>query len=245
MTSRQICGRVFCCLSIAFGLTQCATAAQGLNGEQRLGYEVAEVLVAHHAYEEATPLLQRAVTDHPNDPRVHTMLGIVLRDQALYSQAELELMEAYRLDAASVDTRAALGVLYDQWGRSEEADVWHRRAIEAAPNSADFYNNLGFSLFLRKQDAASAAAFEQALRRDPTNRRSANNLGFVRARQGDITGALKSFQNAGGRAAALSNLGLAYELGGDLKSAKTFYKEALKVDKRLTAARRNLAALGD
>ena len=220
----------------------CATANRA-KSQSALSHDLAEVLVAHHAYEQATPLLQRAVAENPADPRVHTMLGIVLRDRGMFAQAEAELREAYRLTPDSVDVMSAMGVLYDSWGQGDAADGWHRRAIRAAPQAPDYYNNLGFSLTLRRRWADSAACFEAALRRDPTYRRAANNLGFARTRLGDYSGAMRSFENAGGRAAAFCNLGLAYELDGDLRAAKSFYQQALQLDKQLTSAQRNLATL--
>ncbi len=220
----------------------CATTAADPQ-QQQIGYEVAQVLVAHHAYEQATPLLQRAVQATPNDPRVHTMLGLVLRDRQLYPQAEAELQQAYRLDPTLPDTCAAMGVLYDQWGRGEDAERWHRLAIAAAPHSADYYNNLGFSNYLRGNFAASVDAYEKALQRDPVNHRATNNLGFARGRLGDYAGAMRSFSQGGNRADALANLGLCYELSGDTVGARGLYQEAVSLDKRSETAQRNLAAL--
>jgi Flp pilus assembly protein TadD len=225
-------------------LSGCATTtSSSAQRQSQLSNEIAEVLVAHHANEQATPLLQRAVAEDPTNARVHTMLGIVLRDRGLFEQAEAELLLANKLQADDTDTLSALGVTYDKWGKGDLAESWHRRALALRPQSPDLLNNLGFSLFLRQHTEQSIEAYKEALRHDPSARRVYNNLGFAHARQRDFAQAYKDFENAGGKAAAMANLALAYELSGDLESAKTFYNEALKLDKGLTMARHNVAAL--
>lgn len=221
--------------------TACATSKP--NADARLASDIAEVLVAHHAHEQATPMLQRALAADPDNPRIHSMLGLVLRDRGLFPQAEEELLLAHRMAPNDSDTIAGLGVLYDQWDKHAEAEVWHRAAIALIPNSPDVYNNLGFSLYLDGRIDEAVVAYNEALRRDPGARRVYNNLGFAKARQKDYVGALKAFENGGGKAAAIVNLGLAYELAGDAASAKGFYEQALQLDHGLTVAKRNLAEL--
>jgi Flp pilus assembly protein TadD len=229
-------------LGVLWCLVGCATSS-GAQRQSQLSNEIAEVLVAHHANEQATPLLQRAVAEDPTNPRIHAMLGIVLRDRGLFEQAEAELLLANKLKVDDTDTLSALGVTYDKWGKGELAESYHRRALALQPQSPDFLNNLGFSLFLRQQTQKSIEVYKEALRYDPSARRVYNNLGFAHARQADFAQAYKDFENAGGKAAAMANLGLAYELAGDLDSAKTFYNEALKLDKSLTMAQHNVTAL--
>lgn len=208
--------------------------------EVSLNQELAEVLVAHHAYEAAIPLLQDIVAREPTNARVRTMLGIVLRDHRVFGEARKELAAAWRIDPKDADTAAAMGVLFDTEGEGEMADIWHRRAIELGGERADHLNNLGFSLALRGQIAEAIDAYTRALARDPGMRRVYNNLGFAQARLGHFDDAWSSFQQAGPRARALSNLALAYERAGSLEQARAFYQEALAIDAKLKVARRNL-----
>ena len=208
-----------------------------------LNQELAEVLVAHHAYEAAIPLLQDAVAREPHNARVRTMLGIVLRDHRVFAEARKELGTAWRLDPTDADTAAAWGVLLDTEGEGEMADIWHRRSIALGGERADHFNNLGFSQFLRGQLTDAIATYHHALSRDPGMRRVYNNLGFAQARLGRFDDAWQSFQQAAPRARALSNLALAYERAGSLREARAFYEEALGIDAKLKVARRNLERL--
>jgi len=231
-------------------LCHCATT-RGPNPQEsrgeRLGreltQEIAEIMATNHVYETAVPLLQEGIAEDPNNPRLHRLLGTVLRDRGIYDQALTELQAAWRLGPDSADTAAALGVLYDSTDRHQAAELWHRYALELAPRRAEFYNNLGFSLYLQQRDSEAMVTFKEALRYNPNQARAFNNLGFTYFRLGERQMALQSFMQAGSRAMAMANMGVACELAGELDGAKQAYQDALRIDKRLDVARRNLASL--
>ncbi len=205
-----------------------------------LHHEMAEMMVAHRAYESAMPLLAQVVAEEPQNARVHLLLGTVLRDKKLYAEARRALSTAWQLCDTDPDTAATWAVLLDMEGEGEAADVWHRRAIVLSGGTPDHFNDLGFSLYLRGQYTDAIAAFRRALAKDPGYRRVYNNMGFAQARLGMWAEAWASFQRAGAPARALSNLALAREMVGDLEQARVFYAEALSVDGKLKVARRNL-----
>lgn len=228
-------------------VTGCAATQPREARGERLGREltvqIAEIMANNKVYDTATPLLQEGIAEDPNNPRLHRLLGAVLRDRGVYEEALTELQLAWRLGPYSPDTAAALGVLYDSIGRHDAAEMWHRHALDLAPKRGDLYNNLGFSLYLTGRDAEAMVALREALRYNPNQARAFNNLGFVYHRLGEHDLALRSFQQAGTRAGALANLGLAHEIAGDVAGAQAAYREALSLDHRLDVARKNLAQL--
>jgi tetratricopeptide (TPR) repeat protein len=62
-----------------------------------------------------------------------------------------------------------LGVALDNLNRFQEAAEFHRRAIAAAPRSADILNNYGNHLAATGEDAAARDAFLKAIAVDPAN----------------------------------------------------------------------------
>ncbi|HET6345009.1 MAG TPA: tetratricopeptide repeat protein [Myxococcota bacterium] len=222
----------------------CAThTANRQNDGKELTAEIAEIMATNHVYETAVPLLQQGISEDPNNARLHRLLGAVLRDRGIYVEALKELQLANSLQPNDADTAAAMGVLYDLRGNPAAAEIWHRRALDLAPERAEFFNNLGFSMYLQGRNYEAVTAFQEALRRNPNQPRAYNNLGFTLARLKDFDAALRAFQQAGTKAAALANLGLAYELAADLDEARRCYKGALRLDRRLDVARKNLANL--
>ena len=229
--------------------TSCGHLGHPLQEQQgeRLGRElsaqIAEIMAVNHVYETATPLLQEGIAEDPNNPRLHRLLGIILRDRGVYEQAVDELDLAWKLGPGSADTAAALGVLYDSSNRPQAAEAWHRMAIDLAPKRGDLYNNLGFSLYLQGRDAEAMTALREGLRYNPNQARAYNNLGFTYFRLGEREAALRTFRQANTRAGAMANYGVALEMTGEIAEASKAYREALRLDHRLDVARRNLAQL--
>lgn len=243
--------RVAALLVLGLVLPRCASLNEQAREQQgeRLGRElsaqIAEIMAVNHVYETATPLLQEGIAEDPNNPRLHRLLGVVLRDRGVYEQSLNELQLAWRLGPGSFETAAALGVLYDLTERRAAAEAWHRLALDLAPRRGDLYNNLGFSLYLQGRDAEAMVALREALRYNPNQARAFNNLGFVYFRLGEKELALKSFRQAGSPAGAMANYGVALELAGETSEARAAYKEALRMDRRLDVARKNLANLAE
>lgn len=237
---RNMCRGMGFVMCLATGLLGACATTHSDENNHAMAVDLAQLLVSHHAYETAVPILQRGIAENPRDAVMRRLLGTVLRDRGLFDEAQRELQIAGTLAPEDPETYAALGVLNDMRGRPLVAETFHRRALAMAPGRADFYNNLGFSLYLQHRDAEAAVAYNEALHRDPTLRRAYNNLGFAQARLGRHEDALHSFEQAGSKAAALASLGLAYELAGDKASARGLYEEALVLDRKLVVAQRNL-----
>ena len=214
---------------------------QGPNEE--LSVAMAELLVESGAHAQAVPVLRNALVRRPKDARLHYLLGVVLRDRAVFEQAEKELQVAVGLDPGLAPALGALAVLYDLRGQPDKAIGFHRKALLAAPRVPRFHNNHGFSRYLAADYEAAVAAYEEAIRLEPTAKTVYINLGFALAAQGSDDRALRMFRQAGTSAEAYSNLGLARELRGDSKQARRAYREALQHDPGLKVALDNLNAL--
>src|SRR5215831_8176526 len=104
--------------------------------------DLAEMFVERGAFDAALPLLGEALRAAPKNPRVHVLLGVVLRDRGVRDQAEIELKRALELAPGYAPALSALGVLYDQQHRFAEAQGAHRRAVAAARDCVKCWNNL-------------------------------------------------------------------------------------------------------
>lgn len=249
LTALAACTRRAVALGLVAGAAACAGMQESAREQQgeRLGRElsaqIAEIMAVNHVYETATPLLQEGIAEDPNNPHLHRLLGVVLRDRGVFEQALQELELSWRLAPYVPDTAAALGVLFDSTQKPTAAEAWHRMAVQLAPRRGELYNNLGFSLYLQGRDAEAMVALREGLRYNPNQARAFNNLGFTYFRLGEREMAMKSFRQAGTRANAMANFGVALEMNGEIAEARQAYVEALRLDQRLEVARKNLAQL--
>jgi Flp pilus assembly protein TadD len=216
--------------------TGCATSANLRKTEEdgeRMRFDLAETYVRKGAYAAAIPLLRREVAARPKNDAVHTLYGIVLREQGLYPQAEKELKAALALSPASPRTLDAVGVLYDLMRRPEEAEAAHRAALAVAPGDAMYWNNLGFSLFVAQKNDDAIVALERALALDPGLVIAYGNLGFAYGRRGDDAGAERCFRTAGGELGRRVNMAIVYEQRGDSDRATRLRADAKTLDPRV------------
>jgi Flp pilus assembly protein TadD len=219
----------------------CATTQGPLGGDT---FEARKKLARELEHRgEWTPAFTYADQLHrerPRDPETLVLRGIVYRERGMWAESEKDLLEALKLDGASPEAHAALGILYDVTFRSALAEPQHRAAVRLAPDNPSYLNNLGFSLFLRGKHREAIEQYEKAASLDPTSRRVRTNLGFACAATGDLRRAAHEFEMGGTAAEAKNNLGFAYERRGDVKRAYDLYLEATKLDPKSAHARSNL-----
>jgi len=208
-----------------------------------LALELAEVLIASRAYDQAIPILQRGIAEFPKNASLHRLLGTVLRDRGLFEQSLKELSLADELDPDNAATQAGLGILFDHNAEHTVAEHHHRRSVKLAPDIGEYRNNLGFCLFLQNRTQEAIEALGEALRRNPNDTKVYNNLGFAYFKAGNEERALHMFEQAGGKAAAYTNVGYAHQMEGNQARALQYYKRALVEDPRFKRAQENIAQL--
>lgn len=214
---------------VACGGAQKQHAKLQKEGEQ-FRAELAELYVAKGAKEAAVPLLQRILSDHPDDARSRVLYGTVLRDLGLYPQAERELRHVVDNVDDRPDAHAALGILLDLTGRHDEALEHHQAAAKLAPGDASYRNNLGFSLLAAGDAEGAIPPLETALALDPGLPQSYTNLGFAYGRAGRLDDAERTLRAGLGEAAALHDLALIHEERGELDRADDLRAQAYALD---------------
>jgi Flp pilus assembly protein TadD len=228
-------------LALAVGLAACASQKGSLNGDTyEARKKLAREFVARGEWEAAFSYADALHRERPRDAEVLILRGTIYRERAMWPEGEADLKNAVALDDRSAEAHAALGILYDVTLRPTLAEPHHRAAVKLAPDTAQYLNNLGFSLFLRGKPRDALTYYEQAARLEPTSRRVRTNLGFAAAATGDLRRAAHEFEMGGTPAEAKNNLGFAYERRGDLARAFDLYKEATELDPKSTHARSNL-----
>lgn len=104
---------------------------------QKLGY----ILLSTQRYEEARQVLEQGLRRAPDDPGLHVLLGEVYsqkaQDAASQALAEQHLLKAVHNNPEEANARASLGKLYLRMGRTADAEIQYRRALELRPYMGD------------------------------------------------------------------------------------------------------------
>lgn len=127
-------------------------------------------------------------------------------------------------------------VAYDMLGKHEEASVEYEKAIKLDPTNDLYYNNKGFSYLLQMRTEEATSAFRKALENNPNNKTAHANLGYAYGLKGIYELALKEFKLASDEASAYNNLGYIYIKDGKLTEAIESYNNALKIDPTISSS---------
>ena len=224
----------------------CATTAGSRRGDaERAQLALAHQLEARQDWPALMQLVDRMHQQGRRSAQTLTLRASAFRGQGAVDEAEADLRGALDLDSKHAPAHAELAVILDVRRKFEEAEKHHLRALDLEPESPEYLNNWGFSLFVRGRSREAVEVLRRAADGAPLVPRYRNNLGFAYARAGDFARAAQQFALGGVPAEARNNLGFAYELADNLPQAFEAYREAVRLDRKLTSARSNLAYVAE
>lgn len=144
--------------------------------------------------------------------------------------------------AASWRAWNARGVLADQRGDWDEADLAYARSATAAPGRPEILNNHGWSLLERGRWNEALILLEQAARIDSKSPRIANNLELAKAAVSESLPRRRDGESDVDWAARLNDAGVAAGMRGDRKRAIAAFAQAISARNRwFERAANNLA----
>ncbi len=202
-----------------------------MTEKQTVRMEIVGTLLENGETLQALELIRLMRADGVDEPQLDMLQGIAMRQQGMMEQAEALLVQAEARDGRNPAVWRELCVLYADDERTEEAISACERATGLDEGDAQAWNNLGFLYLTVAEDPTAAKrALQRAVSLDGTQARYRNNLAYAQVADGDHRAALRTFLTTGTPADAHYNVGTAFERTGDLATAKTYYRRALKMD---------------
>ena len=116
------------------------------------------------------------------------------RDQLWADKAVFAAQQAQRLDAQLLEVQLALGAAYLTTGKTTEAIVVLKRALELAPNSDHAHRQLARALLEGGRQKEAIAMYRKAVEINPFYWENHNALGTASLRLGDYDGAIAAFK---------------------------------------------------
>lgn len=157
--------------------------AQNPN-DKMAGLNYATLLRMTGKNDQALAVMQQVVIRHPKDNDVLAAYG---KAQAAAGQLEgaLEtISRAERPDLPDWRLKSAQGAILDQLGRSEEARLRYREALDLKPNEPSVLSNLGMSYVLTKDLRTAETYLRKAIAQPGADSSVRQNLALVVGLQG-------------------------------------------------------------
>lgn len=207
------------------------------SGRDEARFDMVEMLLESGNPEGALALIARVRGEGVDDPRLDLLQGRALRQAGLLDDAAAMLDRVPRRHPVYAAAQNELGVLEMDRKALPAALVHLEAATRAAPEAAPYWNNLGFALLASGRPGEATDALRRSLELDPSNARTRNNLGFALLASKRDDEAWRVLRAAGGgEAEARYNMGVGYELRGDLPAAAQAYQQALNLTPSHAAA---------
>ncbi|MBI5843940.1 MAG: tetratricopeptide repeat protein [Deltaproteobacteria bacterium] len=166
------------------------------------------------------------------ETNLYISLAAVFEDAKNFARAEAILKKALTEHENEPHLMFRLGVLYDRWGKKDEAIKTLKQAVALMPDSPEALNYLGYTYADLGVNLADAKALiEKALEKKPGDGFITDSLGWVYFKMGDFNKALEILKKAveivPDEATILEHLGDAYLASGNAAKALETYEKAL------------------
>ena len=145
---------------------------------------------------EAMEHFREALRACPEDAMLHCNLGVAQYRAGRFEQAAASLDRALALRPQFAEALHQRALVWTALGRCERAMEDCRRALALRGDDPDVLNTLGMALGRLERFAEARAAFEGALKTDPTFAQAHYNLANLLRNMGDCEGAIAAYDRA-------------------------------------------------
>ncbi|WP_298867365.1 tetratricopeptide repeat protein [uncultured Gimesia sp.] len=126
-----------------------------------------------------------------------------------------------------------MGIVNSKMGKHDAATHYLMEAVKIQPDNAKYLTDLGYALYLQNDLPAAEIALDESIKRDPSSKRSFNNLSLVLGHQGRIDEAYQIARSVMSAEEAHANIGYICLQRGMLDDAAKHYNRALEINPEL------------
>lgn len=183
-----------------------------------------------------------------NNWLIQTNYGKILEEQGKEKEANVHFEKAMNIDPKSSVHHLNLANNLYRLGKIGEAEKHYKMAITVGndkESTAKANNRLAFIYQIQKKNSKAIKHYKEALRINPSQVKTLNNLAILLAQTGDFSNAAINFNKAlelsPQNEETLNNLGLLSIRTGNINKGITYFKKALKYNPAYKPAENNLA----
>ena len=163
--------------------------------------------------------------------------------QGEFEKARQIYQELHDKHPKNPDYLHRLAVVNTRLQRYGEAASFYERARLADPKNVRLLADMGYSSYLRGDLSTAEQTLREALKIQPGNARSINNLALVLGAQGKMDECQTLLQQLDNQASAMASLGYIHAKRGELSLAESRYREAIALNPNFDHAKAALSKL--
>ncbi len=161
-----------------------ASAYKANPKDKAVGINYATLLRMSGRDDQALAVMQQVAIQHPTDRDVLASYGKSQAAAGQFDQALQTVTRAQTPDQPDWKLYSAEGAILDQLGRSKEARVMYRKALDLKPDEPSIVSNLGMSYLLSGDLRTSETYLKKAVATPGADSRVRQNLALVVGLQG-------------------------------------------------------------
>ena len=100
-----------------------------MEAELRQKMVLAREHYRHHEYDRAEPLLRQVIAEHPGSAEMFNMLGVILHDRGLFTEAQQLFEQALHINPGYTEVALSLSIVYNDMGHYDKARETYQKAM--------------------------------------------------------------------------------------------------------------------
>ena len=194
--------------------------------------------IAHLDYAGAIRSFRKIISQYPMEVEAYRTLGYLLRGEGQHEEAVRVLTQSLVIDQEARDVHNALGLIYLDLHRYDQAISAHQRYVQLAPAEPNAHDSLGMSYQSAGRYAEALAEYGRALALQPDHFVASIHLGNTYVQLGRYESALAQFRRLVQiapddflRSRAYGSIAETYLRTNDLKRAAEAARMELRLEK--------------
>ena len=154
------------------------------------------LLLQKKNFDDAIPLLEKAILMEPNHANSYQNLGFALIEIGEFVKAVEVLKKAIKIQPNHVEAHFNLANVYKQMRNFKKAKMFYEKTIEIQPNNPSAFNNLANIYKQLGEFTKAIDSYNKAIQIKPNHVRAHHNLGNTYNQLGEFTKAIASYKKS-------------------------------------------------
>lgn len=173
----------------------------------------------------------------PLEESPQMVMARTAEDKGQFATAERTYRVMLQRNPQNATALHRMGIVSSKMGKHDAATKYLMEAVKIQPDNSKYLTDLGYALYLQNDLPAAEIALEESIKRDPSSKRSFNNMSLVLGHQGRIDEAYQVARTVMSADEAHANIGYICLQRGMLDDAARHYNRALEMNPQLDSVK--------